>query len=121
MTKPWAADICAWLEDRATATLLLEQLAPFPDVMTWQYGPVGRGVGLLELALGHPDEAQRRLREAIALCERMNARAFLAMARHGLGALLLPSAEGRRLLDEARAVSDELGLPAPNARAHAAT
>jgi hypothetical protein len=51
----------------------------------------------------------------------MNARAFLAMARHGLGALLLPSAEGRRLLDEARAVSDELGLPAPNARAHAAT
>jgi hypothetical protein len=43
--------------------------------MTWPYGPVGRGVGVLEQALGRADEAQRRLREAIALCERMDARA----------------------------------------------
>jgi tetratricopeptide (TPR) repeat protein len=110
MTMAWAADICAWLEDRPRAALLLDQLAPFAGVMTWQYGPAARGVGLLELALGHPDEAERCLRDAIALCERMDAQAFLAMARHDLGELLVPSAEGRTLLDQARAAAGELGL-----------
>ena len=85
--------------------------------MTWQYGPVGRGVGLLELALGRRDEAERRLREAVALCERMDARAFLAMARLDLGALLLPSPEGRRLLEQARAAANELGMPGLTKRA----
>ena len=79
--------------------------------MTWQYGAVGRVVGLLELALGRPDDAERRLRAAVALCERMDARAFLAMARHDLGRLLLPSDEGRRLVDQARAAAGELGMP----------
>ena len=120
ITLTWAADICAWLEDRSTAARLLELLAPFADVMTWQYGPVGRGVGLLDLALGRRDEAERRLREAVALCERMDARAFLAMARHDLGTLLLPSAEGRRLLEQARAAADELGMPGLTKRAVAA-
>jgi hypothetical protein len=78
--------------------------------MTWQYGPVGRAVGLLELTLGRRGEAERRLREAIALCERMDARAFLAMARLDLGALLLPSIEGRRLLDQALTAADALGM-----------
>jgi DNA-binding SARP family transcriptional activator len=119
-TLTWAADICAWLEDRPPAKLLLDLLNPFPNVMTWQYGPVGRAIGLLELALGRPDEAQQRLRDAIALCERMNARAFLAMTRADLGTLLLPSAEGRRLLDQARTAADELGMPGLTKRAPAA-
>ena len=117
MTLTWAADICAWLEDRAAASALLDLLSPFPGVMTWQYGPVGRGVGLLELANGRPDEAERRLREAVALCERMGARAFLAMARLDLGAQLLPSAEGRRLVDRARTAAVELGMPGLATRA----
>jgi hypothetical protein len=108
-TLTWAADICAWLDDRATAMPLLELLTPFAGVMTWQYGPVGRAVGLLELTLGRRGHAERRLRDAIELCERMDARAFLAMARLDLGALLLPSSEGRRLLDQALAAAHELG------------
>ena len=84
-----AADIVAWLEDRRTAARLLDLLTPFADLMTWQYGPVGRCVGLLDLLLGRRDDAERRLRAAVALCERMDARAFLAMARHDLGTLLL--------------------------------
>jgi DNA-binding SARP family transcriptional activator len=120
MTLTWAADICAWLQNRPTAVLLLDLLTPFADVMTWQYGAVGRSVGLLELTLGRPDEAQRRLRDAMALCERMDARAFLAMTRADLGTLLLPSAEGRRLLDQARAAADELGIPGLTKRAPAA-
>jgi len=111
VTLLWAADLCAWLEDRARAARLHDQLAPFADVMTWQYGPVGRGVGLLELALGSPAEAERRLRAAVAICQRMDARAFLAMARRDLGELLLPSTEGRALLDQARSAADLLGMP----------
>jgi hypothetical protein len=109
-TVTWAADICAWLDDRSSAKRLLEQLTPLAGVMTWAYGPFGRGVGLLELALGHRSQAERRLRDAIALCERMDARAFLAMARLDLGALLYPSTEGRRLLDQALGTADELGM-----------
>lgn len=110
VTLTWAADICAWLDDRSTAMRLLELLTPFSGVMTWPYGPVGRVVGLLELALGRRTHAERRLREAIALCERMDARAFLAMARLDLGALLNPSIEGRRLLDQALTAADELSM-----------
>jgi hypothetical protein len=106
----WAADISAWLDDRSTALRLLELLTPLAGVMTWAYGPIGRGVGLLELTLGCRSQAERRLRDAIALCERMDARAFLAMARLDLGALLRQSIEGRRLLDQALTSADELGM-----------
>ena len=115
-----AADIVAWLEDRRTAARLLDLLTPFADLMTWQYGPVGRCVGLLDLLLGRRDDAERRLRAAVALCEHMDARAFLAMARLDLGALLLPSPEGRRLLEQARAAANELGMPGLTKRAVAA-
>jgi hypothetical protein len=115
-TMAWAADICAWLGDRETAAALLEQLTPFADVMTWQYGPIGRGVGLLELALGRAGEAERHLRAAVALCERTQARAFLAMAQHDLGAQLLPSQEGRALVESARVAAEQLGLLGLTAR-----
>jgi hypothetical protein len=114
----YAADICTWLEDRSTATRLYELLAPLANVMTWQYGPVGRGVALLDLA--RRDQAECRLREAIALCERMEARAFLAMARLDLATLVLQSAEGHRLIDQARTVGDQLGMPGLAKRATAA-
>jgi hypothetical protein len=116
----WAADICAWLEDRALAARLYDLLAPFADVMTYQYGPVGRAVGRLARTLERPDEAERLLRDAVALCERLDARAFLAMARQDLGELLLPSPEGRRLVEQARAAADELGMPGLAERAIAA-
>ena len=89
-----AADICAWLEDRPLAAPLYDLLAPFADVMTTQSGPVGRAVGRLAHTLGRRDEAEERLRAAVALCERMDAHAFLAMARYDLGLLLLPRAAG---------------------------
>ena len=54
-----AADIVAWLEDRRTARAV-DLLTPFADLMTWQYGPVGRCVGLLDLLLGHAAAAIRR-------------------------------------------------------------
>jgi hypothetical protein len=102
----WAADICAWLEDRPRAARLYDLLAPFTDVMTYQYGPVGRAVGRLAQTLERQDDAEQLLRDAVALCERMDARAFLAMARQDLGELLLPSPEGRQLLEQARAAAN---------------
>jgi len=116
----WAADICAWLQDRPRAARLYDLLAPFADVMTYQYGPVGRPVGRLAKTLERPDQAEQLLRDAVALCERMHARAFLAMARQDLGELLLPSPEGRRLLEQARAAANELGMPGLTKRAVAA-
>jgi len=116
----WAADICAWLEDRPRAARLYDLLAPFGDVMTYQYGPVARAVGRLAQTLDRHDEAEQLLRDAVALCERMDARAFLAMARQDLGELLLPSPEGRRLLEQARAAANELGMPGLTKRAVAA-
>jgi hypothetical protein len=116
----WAADICAWLEDRRRAARLYDLLAPFADVMTYQYGPVGRPVGRLAQTLGRHDEAEQLLRDAVARCERMDARAFLAMARQDLGELLLPSPEGRRLLEQAGAAANELGMPGLTKRAVAA-
>jgi hypothetical protein len=42
------------------------------------------------------------------------------MTRADLGTLLLPSAEGRRLLDQARTAADELGIPGLTKRTPAA-
>ena len=75
----WAADICTWLEDRPRAARLYDLLAPFPDVMTYQYGPVGRPVGRLAQTLERHDQAEHLLRGAVALRERMDAKAFLAI------------------------------------------
>jgi DNA-binding SARP family transcriptional activator len=110
MSLTWAADVCAWLEDRPRAARLHELLAAFPNVVTWQYGPVGRPLGRLALTLGRRDEAEQLLRDAVALCQRIDAQAFLAMARRDLAKLLLPTAEGHRLLDQARAAANELGM-----------
>jgi hypothetical protein len=117
MTMASAADICAWLGARPAALVLHDLLVPFARVMTWQYGPLGRGVGLLAESLGRNEEAERWLREAIGLCEHMDAQAFLAMARLDLGMLLLPSAEGRALVEQARTAADELGMPGLGRRA----
>jgi hypothetical protein len=115
-----AADVCATLDDRAVAAPMHDLLAPCADVMSVHAGPVGRAVGRLALTLGRPDEAEVRLRAAGALCERMDARAFLAIARYELGRLLLPSPEGTTLLEQAKAAAEELGMPGWARRAQVA-
>jgi DNA-binding SARP family transcriptional activator len=115
-----AADVGAALGDRAVAAPLYDLLAPCADVMSIHAGPLGRAVGRLALTLGRRDEADARLRAAVALCERMDARAFLAIARYDLGRLLLPDAEGTALVEQARAAADELGMPGWARRAQAA-
>ena len=78
---------------------------------------MGRAVGRLALTLGRSGEAERHLRDAVALCERMDARAFLAIARYDLGRLLLPGDEGTAFVEQARAAADALGMPGWAAKA----
>jgi hypothetical protein len=86
-TLTWAAAVCAWLGDRPRAARLYELLAPFAGVMSPESGPVALAAGRLALALGDRDGAQQHFRTAVALCERMDARAYLALAQRELGAL----------------------------------
>ena len=119
-TMTGAADVCAALDDRAVAAPLYDLLAPCADVISPHAGPVGRAVGRLALTLGRRDEAEDRLRAAVALCERMDARAYLAIARYELGRLMQPGSEGALLLERARAAAEELGMPGWSRRAQAA-
>jgi hypothetical protein len=109
-TLQWAADICAGLDDGALAAPLYEILEPHGGTMTVTVGPMDHALGRLALTLGNRDDAERRLRQAVEVCERMDARAYLAVVHHDLGDLLLPSDEGRRLLERAHSVAAELGM-----------
>jgi AAA ATPase domain len=119
-TMTGAADVCAALDDRAVAAPLYELLAPCADVMSVHAGPLGLAVARLALTLGRRDESEDRLRAAVALCERMHARAHLAIGRYELGRLLLPSSDGALLIERARAAAEELGMPGWTRRAQAA-
>jgi len=109
-TLQWAADLCAGLDDRKRAAPLYEVLAPHAEAMTVTAGPVDHALGRLARTLGHRDEAERRLRHAAALCEQMDARAYLALVHHDLGELLMPSDEGRRLTEQAYTAAVDLGM-----------
>ena len=106
----WAADVCDQVGHERGAARLHELLAPFEQVMICYAGPVSGALGRLARTLGRPEEAERHYRDAVALCERMDARAYLAIARHELATLLLPAPEGEALLAAAERAGDELGL-----------
>jgi hypothetical protein len=115
-----AADVCASLEDRMLAARLYDLLVPCAGVMVAQAGPVDRAAGRLAHTLARPVEAEEHLRAAVALCERMDARAYLAIARYELGLLLVPKAEGIRLVGQAATAAEELAMPGWLRRANAA-
>ena len=56
----------------------------------------------------------------MALRERMDARAYLVIARYELGRQLVPGAEGTTLIEQAGAAAEELGMPGWARRAQAA-
>ncbi len=86
-TMVWAAYVSNWVGHEAAAARLYDVLAPFGGIMVASAGPMAGALGRLALTLGRTDEAERHLRDAVALCERMDARAYLAIARRDLGEL----------------------------------
>ena len=107
------AEVATALGDRSAATELFQLLRPFAGLMTWNIactvGPFDLALGRLADVMENRAEAERRLQAAIALCERMGAEAFLAIARHELAPMMHPT-EGRRLAEAARAVAARLGV-----------
>lgn len=80
----WAADACERLGHVAAAAPVHELLSPFGGVMVAHAGPISVALGRLALVLERPEESEHHFREAIELCERMDAKAYLAIARRDL-------------------------------------
>jgi len=106
-----ARDLYALLEPLAGQCVMLGM-----SQMQWD-GPVGRLVALLAERLGRPDEAVARFEDALARLERMDARPLLARTRYELGRTLWARAgagdrsRARALLDDARALATDVGMP----------
>jgi hypothetical protein len=89
------------LRDLTACERLFELLLPHSGLMTWtvgaSLGPYDLALGRLAATLGVPSVAEQHLRRAVALCDRMDAQAYLAIARHELALLLPPGRERRQL------------------------
>ena len=83
----WAADVCEQVGHAEGAARLHELLSPLEGVMVSYAGPMSVSLARLAVTLGRPEEARRHYRDSVALCERMDARAYLAIARRELGQL----------------------------------
>ena len=117
------ADTCVLLEDRAAAAIAYRYLLPRSgQVLAVGPPPVGvdgpfdRPLGELALLLGDVAAAERHLRAAVALMERMGARPHVARAQYGLARTLrargddAAASEATHLLAAARATAVELGM-----------
>jgi tetratricopeptide (TPR) repeat protein len=67
--------------DAECASAIYERLLPYDDRIAVSYpeiamGAVARYLGLAAIAMGHPAEAERHLRRALAINERIGARPF---------------------------------------------
>jgi len=113
--------VCAHLGDSDRAAELYELLLPFErrNVVTAQSlfdGPVTRYLGVMAATCGEWETAARHFESARAAAARQNARAFVALVAIDEARMLVArnGSEDRpralQLLNEARAVADELGM-----------
>jgi hypothetical protein len=122
-TMAMLAQIAAALDDRRRAAVLYDLLRPHDGRVIATaagagpcLGAASRYLGLLATTLGRWDEAERHLRDALALHARMRARPLVAFAQHEYGALLLlrdgpeDRERGRALVEAALATARELGM-----------
>jgi tetratricopeptide (TPR) repeat protein len=89
------AQVESRLGDRDRAVPIYERLLPFAKynvilgTSAVYYGPVARYLGLLAETLGQWDVSDKWFQNAVAMCRRMNALAFLAYCHIEWGAMLL--------------------------------
>jgi tetratricopeptide (TPR) repeat protein len=115
------AEACVVVEDDARARRLYDLLLPFADRIASSYvqqpfGPVALRLAMLAAMLERWDEAERHFETALACCDRLGARAIRARVlleyARALEARSAAGDTGRAaaLLEEARRLSEDLGL-----------
>jgi DNA-binding CsgD family transcriptional regulator len=123
---------CHHLGDTERGAKVRELLEPYADrilattsVGALALGPASYFLGLLDLTLGHPEQAVRRFEHAAAFAGRLQARPMVAMCFEGKArALLALDRPGDRqqaaaLLGEVVATAQELGIDGLGERASA--
>ncbi len=105
---------------RAVVEFLYEALLPFAGIFNWTGGTIGEGndTGLAIAAevLGRPDDADRHHTDAIALCERAGARAYLARVHYFHGRMLAERGDvlgARPHLETAIEIGQDVGMTGP--------
>jgi DNA-binding CsgD family transcriptional regulator len=122
----YLTDAASAVGHRGIAALVYPQLAPLTgtNVMIGHgvacYGAADRYLGMLTATLGDHDSAARYFESALTLDEKMGAITWLAHTSYQYGRLQLAAgdiAHGERLLAEAVALAEAIGMPALAARA----
>jgi tetratricopeptide (TPR) repeat protein len=105
---------------RAVVEYLYGALLPFTGIFNWTGGTMGEGndTGLAIAAemLGRPDDADRHHADAIELCERAGARAYLARVHYFHGRLLDERGDvvgARPHVETAIEIGEEIGMTGP--------
>lgn len=128
MCLAYLAAVCAFLGDARRAATLYRVLTPHagynllvgPTAVC--FGAAARYLGLLAATMRRWEEAQRHFEAALAMNARMGAKPWLAHTQQAYAAVLLARGQtgdherATALLDEALALSRELGMRALEAR-----
>jgi hypothetical protein len=103
-----------------TVEFVYDALLPFAGIFNWTGGTIGEGndtgLAMAAAVLGRPDDADRHSDDAIALCERAGARAYLARANFDRATLLADRGDlsgARPYLETATAIGAEVGMTGP--------
>ena len=122
-TMLWSAHAARRLQDKRRAALLYERLRPYAARQlvfgnTWLcLGSASRPLGMLAATMGHWEDAERHFEEALAFDEKIGARPYLARTQYEYADMLHErDARGdeektQRLVNQALATFEELGMP----------
>jgi DNA-binding SARP family transcriptional activator len=124
------AEVCAVLEDPHRAELLYAFLLPYADCNVFAMpevalGSASRTAGILASTMSRWDEAERHFEQALEMNARMQARPWVAHARHDYGRMLIrrgaagDEMRATELLEGAAEGYEELGMTAWTERAMA--
>ncbi|MGH2547329.1 MAG: hypothetical protein ACRDHJ_10685, partial [Actinomycetota bacterium] len=125
------AEVAEALDDRERAPVLYELLAPYAGLVALiasevSLGPVFRPLGILATLMGEHEAAARHFQAGVAMCERMEARPWLARTQYHYARMLAGrGGDGDReraaeLLADALSTCRRLGMVALAGRISAA-
>jgi DNA-binding SARP family transcriptional activator/tetratricopeptide (TPR) repeat protein len=126
------AQTCSFLSDSEAATVLYGLLLPYAalnavDVSEGLRGSASRYLGLLATTMQRWGDAERHFEDALEMNERMGVRPWLAHSQHDYARMLLDRdgpgdrERAQKLLDQAVATYEQLGMESYATSASAAT